>query len=109
MRVISLKAKCGKMGKKRRSRGRSKSQGRGSSGVVQCSGCGRMVPVDKAKRVTARVTLVDPVLARELRAQGASLPGASVTKYYCISCAVHRKVVKIRSKGERKFARPAFR
>jgi small subunit ribosomal protein S26e len=97
------------MGKKRRSRGRNKPQGRGSSGTVQCSGCGRMVPEDKAKRVTARVTLVDPILAKELRAQGATLPSSSVTKYFCVSCAVHRKVVKIRPKGERKFARPAFR
>jgi len=64
-----------------------------------------MVPVDKAKRVTSRVTLVDPILAKELRSKGATLPSASVTKYFCVSCAVHRKIVKVRSKNERKLGR----
>ncbi|MCK4566319.1 MAG: 30S ribosomal protein S26e, partial [Candidatus Thorarchaeota archaeon] len=45
------------MAKKRKSGGRSKgSSGKGKS--VQCSKCGRMVPVDKAKKHTKRVSVV---------------------------------------------------
>ena len=57
------------MPKKRTSRGRTKG-GKGSSGTVHCSQCGAMVPRDKAKKVTGRVTLVEPTLAKELKAQG---------------------------------------
>ncbi|MCW4026463.1 MAG: 30S ribosomal protein S26e [Candidatus Bathyarchaeota archaeon] len=86
---------------KRKSRGRSKGQ-KGRSSLVQCTSCGQLVPRDKAKKSTRRVTLVDPTLGRELRQQGAYLPGHVTTKYYCVSCAVHRGVVKVRSKDSRK-------
>jgi len=86
---------------KRKSRGRSKGdKGRGS--LVQCSSCGELVPRDKAKKVTRRFSLVDPALAKELRQKGAYIPMQRVTKYYCVSCAVHRGIVKVRSKEERK-------
>jgi small subunit ribosomal protein S26e len=86
---------------KRKSRGRSKGK-KGSSGVVQCSGCGELVPRDKAKKSTRRMSLIDPVLSKELRQKGTYLPIRRVTKYYCVSCAVHRGVVKVRSKNLRK-------
>ena len=54
------------MPKKRTSRGRTKG-GKGSSGTVHCSQCGAMVPRDKAKKITGRITLVEPTLAKELR------------------------------------------
>jgi len=56
--------------KKRTSRGRTKG-GKGSSGTVHCSQCGAMVPRDKAKKVTGRISLVEPALAKELKSQGA--------------------------------------
>ncbi|MEM2111649.1 MAG: 30S ribosomal protein S26e [Candidatus Bathyarchaeia archaeon] len=87
---------------KRKSRGRSKGQ-KGRSDVVQCSSCGGLVPRDKAKKSTRRITLVDPVLAKELRQKGAYMPGRFETQYYCVSCAVHRGLVKVRAKEERKF------
>ncbi len=90
------------MPKKRKSRGRSKG-GKGKSGVVQCSSCGSLVPRDKAKKMTKWFSFVDPTLSKELRAQGAFIPRERVTKYYCVSCAVHRGVVKVRSESERKF------
>ncbi|RLG92391.1 MAG: 30S ribosomal protein S26e [Candidatus Hecatellales archaeon] len=93
------------MPKKRKSRGRSKG-GKGRSELVHCSGCGCLVPRDKAKKVTTWVSFVDPALAKELRAQGAFIPREKVVKYYCISCAVYRGVVKVRSKEERKIAKP---
>jgi small subunit ribosomal protein S26e len=86
---------------KRKSRGRAKGQ-KGRSSLVQCSSCGELVPRDKAKKFTRRVTLVDSALYKELRQKGAYLPGHVTTKYYCVSCAVHRGVVKVRSKVSRK-------
>ncbi|MEM2080789.1 MAG: 30S ribosomal protein S26e [Candidatus Bathyarchaeia archaeon] len=86
---------------KRKSRGRSKG-GKGSSGLVQCAMCGQMVPRDKAKKSTRRVSFVDPQLAKELRQKGTYLSSWVDTKYYCISCAVHRGIVKVRAESERR-------
>jgi small subunit ribosomal protein S26e len=95
------------MPKKRSSGGRSKGS-KGRSGMVQCSYCGALVPRDKAKRVTRWTSLVDSRLLKELQQQGASISRARTTKYLCISCAVHRGVVKVRGKEERK-SRPRRR
>ncbi|OYT65209.1 30S ribosomal protein S26e [Candidatus Bathyarchaeota archaeon ex4484_205] len=89
------------MPKKRKSRGRSKGD-KGRSGYVECTICGQRIPRDKAKKITKYVSLVDPALARELRKSGAYIPRIKVEKYYCVSCAVHHKVVKVRSRDERK-------
>jgi small subunit ribosomal protein S26e len=91
------------MPKKRSSGGRSKG-GKGRSGKVQCSFCGAQVPRDKAKRVTKYTSLVEPRLLKELRDSGAQIARYRSTKYHCISCAVHRGVVKVRGKVERKTA-----
>src|SRR6266511_3824637 len=91
------------MPKKRTSRGRTKG-GKGSSGTVHCSQCGALVPRDKAKKVTGRITLVEPTLAKELRAAGAYIPMSTDVKFYCVSCAVHRGVVKVRSESDRRKA-----
>ena len=50
------------MTKKRKSGGRAKG-GKGSTGSISCSNCGTLVPKDKAKKKTGRVTLVEPALA----------------------------------------------
>ena len=86
---------------KRKSRGRSKGS-KGSSGLVQCAMCGQMVPRDKAKKATRRVSFVDPQLAKELRQKGTYLSSWVDTKYYCISCAVHRGIVKVRAENDRR-------
>jgi len=70
--------------------------------LVQCNSCGELVPRDKAKRVSRRVSMVDYALAKELRQKGAYIAAPVETKYYCVSCAVHRGVVKVRAKDERK-------
>ncbi|MCS7120232.1 MAG: 30S ribosomal protein S26e [Nitrososphaerota archaeon] len=92
------------MPNKRKSRGRSKGQ-KGRSSVVQCSGCGELVPRDKAKKTTRRLSFVDPILSKELRQKGAYLPTYATTQYYCVSCAVHRGIVKVRAKELRKSTR----
>ncbi|MHA2024414.1 MAG: 30S ribosomal protein S26e [Candidatus Thorarchaeota archaeon] len=89
------------MAKKRKSGGRSKG-GSGKSKSVQCSKCGRIVPTDKAKKYTKRVSTVDHQLARELRAQGSYIQTRMVTSYYCVSCAVHSGKVQIRQASDRK-------
>jgi len=86
---------------KRASRGRTKG-GKGSSGVVQCTNCGQTVPKDKAKKVTSRLNLVEHTLAKELRAQGAYIASPTILKWYCISCAIHFKILKIRSADNRR-------
>ncbi len=88
------------MPSKRKSRGRSKG-GKGSSGVIQCASCGSMVPRDKAKKVTKRLSIVDYALAKELRQKGTYIAVPTDTKYYCVSCAVHRGIVKVRAENER--------
>jgi small subunit ribosomal protein S26e len=60
-----------------------------------------MVPRDKAKKVTKRLSFVDYALAKELRQKGAYIAVPSDIKYYCVSCAVHRGVVKVRAESER--------
>jgi small subunit ribosomal protein S26e len=69
---------------------------------VQCNSCGQQVPRDKAKRVSRRVSVVDYALAKELRQKGTYIASPIETKFYCISCAVHRGVVKVRSRSDRK-------
>ena len=93
---------------KRASRGRTKG-GKGSSGTVQCTNCGQtdtiyiiQVPKDKAKKVTSKLNLVEHTLAKELRAQGAYIASPTVLKHYCISCAVHFKIIKVRSEESRR-------
>lgn len=89
------------MPSKRASRGRRKG-GKGHSGSVQCSNCGQTVPKDKVKKVTQYINLVDHQLAKELRAQGAYIPSSKVLKNYCVSCAIHSKILKIRSEDDRR-------
>ncbi len=89
------------MPKKRKSGGRSKG-GQGRSGTVQCSFCGAQVPRDKAKRITRYTSLVESRLLKELQDQGAQIARYRTTRYLCVSCAVHRGVVKVRGKDDRK-------
>jgi small subunit ribosomal protein S26e len=103
--TIGLKSNRGvvrqfKLTKKRKSRGRSKG-GKGRSSTIYCSNCGSAVPRDKAKKVTTRMSLVEPTLARELRAAGAYIASPTTVRYYCISCAVHYGIVKVRAQSER--------
>ncbi|UCE96433.1 MAG: 30S ribosomal protein S26e [Candidatus Bathyarchaeota archaeon] len=86
---------------KRKSRGRSKG-GKGKSSFVQCSSCSELVPRDKVKRVSRRVSMVDYALAKELRQKGTYISSPVETRFYCVSCAVHRGVVKVRSRTERR-------
>ena len=89
------------MPKKRKSGGRTKGK-KGGSVTVQCTKCGRNVPIDKAKKRTRQTSVVDPKMIKELRAQGSIIPRRTTIEYFCVKCAVHYRIVKIRSKSSRK-------
>jgi len=93
------------MPKKRKSRGRAKGSTKGRTRLIQCSKCGQMTPSDKAKKITTRLNLVEHALAKELRSQGAYIATPRTLKYYCVSCAVHYGLVKVRAKVDRQTRR----
>jgi small subunit ribosomal protein S26e len=83
------------MPKKRRNRGRSKGKGSGHTSSVSCSNCGCSVPRDKAKKVSRVYYPVDMTLTKELRQSGSIIHGQRMTKNYCISCAIHYRIIKV--------------
>ncbi len=88
---------------KRKNRGRSKGKGRkGRSEFVFCTNCGRRIPEDKAIKRVVWVSAVPAAMARELEKQGTYIPRKRVVRYYCVSCAIHFGVAKIRARDERK-------
>jgi small subunit ribosomal protein S26e len=86
---------------KRKSRGRAKG-GKGRSELIHCDNCKALIPRDKAIKVTRPYSIVSGDLARELKQKGAYIAQTMVTKYYCVSCAIHFGIVKVRAKEERK-------
>jgi ribosomal protein S26 len=61
-----------------------------------------MVARSKAKKVSRPTSLMEGVIAKELREQGAILPNARNTQYLCVSCAIHTHAVNIRPNADRK-------
>ncbi len=89
------------MTKKRKSGGRSKGR-KGRSGAVQCSLCGKRVPIDKAKKRTRFRSLADPSISRELRKAGTRMQRVQTFEYLCVNCSVHTGHARIRAKKDRK-------
>ena len=91
------------MPKKRKNRGRGEGRGKkGRSELVRCVNCGRSIPEDKAIKRVVWVSTVPKAMARELEKQGAFIPKKREVRYYCVSCAIHFGIAKIRAREERK-------
>merc|ERR1712159_299759 len=90
---------------KRRSHGRNK-KGRGHVNRVRCASTGKAIPKDKAiKRFIVR-NIVDASSMRDIRDASAfetyALPKIYIKQYYCIEAAVHQRIVRSRSRTDRR-------
>jgi len=100
------------MPKKRRNQGRNK-KNRGNVKAIVCSNCGRHCPKDKAvKRFTIR-DIVDASSKKDLEEQRAFenylVPKLYIKMQYCVSCAIHSRIVKVRSVSDRRIRAPPQR
>merc|ERR1712166_1217543 len=91
---------------KRRNHGRSK-KSRGVSGQVHCDNCARIVPKDKAiKKFTVR-DIIDAASKDDIGKASAykertQVPKLMLKMYYCVSCAIHARIVAVRSVVDRR-------
>ena len=93
------------MPKKRRNNGRNK-KNRGNTKNVVCSNCGRQVGKDKAiKKFTVR-DIIDAGSKEDItnvqHYDEFIFPKTFNKLYYCVSCACHARIVKVRSRSQRR-------
>lgn len=96
------------MPKKRRNNGRNKNN-KGNAISVNCNNCTRLVPKDKAIKRFIIKNMVDSSSKKDIEEASAytsedkeQMPKLYVKNQWCVACAIHARIVKVRSTEEKR-------